>query len=350
MVNSLAIAHGDWIWPEIIDQGERVIKHFLPNIDLKNVLIGHASILETWKPITKETIDIMRNSTAVLLWSVGHPSYGIDAEIRPEQWLLTMRKELETFANIRPIQTFSALSNSTPFKSETVSQVDFQIFRELTSGIYFWEKWRSKNSAYDKMQYTEDEIQRIWKKAFEAAIDRESKVSLVVKDNVLETSKLWVEVINKLHRLNYPQVKLESLLVDSVTARLNENPKSFDVLLTGNLFWDILSDQSATLLWSLWMWPSASIGENNFWIYEPIHGSAPDIAGKDIANPIATILSVGMMLEISFGMKNASEKIRKSVEQTLTLYRTKDIAEKGYEIIWTRRMWEEILRNLESLS
>jgi len=322
MKYNIAVLAGDGIGPEVIGQAVRVLeiisKKEKTDFILHEGLIGATAIDHTGNPLPDETINICRQSDAILLGAVGHPKYDNDpsSSVRPEQGLLRIRKELGLFANIRPVTTYPVLNKISPLKEERLKGVDFVVYRELTGGIYFGDKGRSadRKQAYDHCNYSVAEIERISRMAFEAAKNRRKKVTLVDKANVLETSRLWRETVKELSK-NYPEVQLDFMFVDAASMRIIQNPAYFDVILTENMFGDIITDEASVITGSIGLLPSASIGKETA-LFEPIHGSFPEGAGKNIANPFAAILSVAMMLDW-LGMKDADRHIRKSVEAAL---------------------------------
>lgn len=283
--------------------------------NIQEGLIGAIAIDLTGKALPDETLDLCRKSDAVLMGAVGHPKYDLDptAKIRPEQGLLKIRKELGLYANIRPIATYSLLNSCSPLKEHLVRNVDFVVYRELTGGIYFGNKGRNENGteAFDNCIYSVDEIEKIGHMAFKAARKRRKKLTLVDKANVLETSRLWRETVQKMSK-DYPDISLDFMFVDAAAMRIIQNPGYFDVILTENMFGDILTDEASVITGSIGMLPSASVGEKTA-LFEPVHGSFPEGAGKNIANPYAAILSMGMMLEY-LEMTNAEKKIKKAIE------------------------------------
>ena len=328
----IAVIKGDGIGPEVVSQALRVLEVIAKKFDheffFTEVLAGGAAIDIFGIAAPKETIEACKKSDAVLLGALGGPKWdGFDAKLKPETSLLTIRKELGLFANIRPAVLFEELAGDCPLKDFIIEDgFDFIIFRELTGGIYFGKKESAEEYACDCCEYRSWEIERIVEKAFKAAMMRKKKIISVDKANVLETSRLWRKTVNKISQ-NYPQVNLEHMYVDNAAMQLIRNPKQFDVLLTENMFGDILSDEASMICGSIGMLPSASLGEGNFGLYEPIHGSAPDIAGLNKANPIATILSAAMMLRYTFGLNAEAEAIEKSIRKALEKgYRTEDIA------------------------
>ena len=292
--------------------------------------IGHEAIEATGTPLPEESLTKMRNCDAVLFGAVGHPKYDNDpsAKVRPEQGLLKMRKELGLYANLRPIKLFDELLSASSIKPEILKGADILFFRELTGDVYFGERGRKDNNdtAYDTMIYSRYEVERIAHKAFKAAQTRSKKLTSVDKANVLESSRLWREVVQEVAK-QYPDVTVDHMFVDSAAMKLIQSPTYFDVVLTGNLFGDILTDEASQIAGSMGMLASASIGDT-VGLYEPIHGSAHDITGKGIANPLASILSAALLLDISFGLKEESETVIKAIQQTLKEgYRTRDIAD-----------------------
>src|SRR3954466_3816126 len=330
----ILIVPGDGIGQEVTAVGKKVLdkiaSKFGHTFTYDEALIGHVAIEATGNPLPDESLEKMRKSDAVLFGAVGHPKYDNDPtlKVRPEQGLLKMRKELGLYANIHPIKLFDELLEASSIKPEILKGSDILFFRELTGDVYFGEKGRKDdgNTAFDLMIYQRYEVERIAHKAFQAARTRKKKVTSVDKANVLESSRLWREVVGEIGK-HYPDVQLEHQFVDSAAMKLIQNPRSFDVVLTGNLFGDILTDEASQIAGSMGMLASASVGDT-VGLYEPIHGSAHDITGKGIANPLASILSAALLLDISFGLKEESEMVISAVEKPLKQgYRTKDIAD-----------------------
>ena len=328
---NICVIKGDGIGPEIIEEAIKVldtVSHkfgFELNYDYK--LMGGAAYDVFGEPLPDETLNAAKSSDAVLFGAIGGEKWdNLPRHLRPESGLLKIRKELGAFANLRPAIIFDELVNASSLKPETVSGVDIMVVRELTGGIYFGQpREKRENDAFNTMVYSRDEIVRVSKVAFESAMKRNKKITMVDKANVLETSQLWREVVNEMAK-DYPQVALEFMYVDNAAMQLVRDPKQFDVILTENLFGDILSDEASMVCGSIGLLPSASIG-GKVGIYEPIHGSAPDIAGQGIANPIATILSAAMMLRYAFNENEAADAIEKAAKAVLKDgYRTKDIA------------------------
>src|SRR5688572_19049005 len=338
MKKKITIVPGDGIGKEVTESGKKVLEQIAECFGHEFVFdygqIGHDAIEATGNPLPDETLTKLKNSDAILFGAVGHPKYDNDPtlKVRPEQGLLKMRKELGLYANLRPIKLFDELLHASSIKPEILKGSDILFFRELTGDVYFGEKGRKDdgNTAFDLMIYQRYEIERIAHKAFQAARTRKKKVTSVDKANVLESSRLWREVVQQVAK-EYPDVTIEHQFVDSAAMKLIQNPRSFDVVLTGNLFGDILTDEASQIAGSMGMLASASVG-NTIGLYEPIHGSAHDIAGKGIANPLASILSAALMLDISFGLKTESQRVIKAVEATLRQgFRTMDIANKHTE-------------------
>ena len=352
----ILIIPGDGIGQEVTLVGKKVLERiaaiFNHEFTYDEALIGHVAIEATGNPLPDESLEKMRNSDAVLFGAVGHPKYDNDpsAKVRPEQGLLKMRKELGLYANLRPIKLFDELLSASSIKPEILKGADILFFRELTGDIYFGEKGRKNNgdTAFDVAEYSRYEVERIGRKAFEAARTRRKKLCSVDKANVLETSRLWREEIQKL-ALEYTDVEVEYQFVDSTAMMLIKDPRRFDVVVTANLFGDILTDEASQIAGSMGMLASASIGDGTG-VYEPIHGSAHDITGKGIANPLASILSAALLLDISFGMKAESEKVINAVDQVLKAgYRTIDIADATTakeNILGTEAMGEAVLKFL----
>lgn len=310
---------GDGIGPEIMAAGLEVLNVVAQKVgfeyEIQAKAFGGAGIDASGHPLPADTLEAAKSADAILLAAIGSPQYD-NAPVRPEQGLLAIRKELNLFANIRPVRIFDALKHLSPLKPERIEGVNFVVVRELTGGIYFGEHVLNEESARDINDYSADEIRRIMRKAFEIARGRNKKVTSIDKQNVLATSKLWRKVAEEVVK-EYPDVTLEHQLVDSAAMIMITNPARFDVVVTENLFGDILSDESSVLPGTLGVMPSASHSENGPSLYEPIHGSAPDIAGKGIANPISMILSVAMMLRESFGENAGAEMIENAVDKTL---------------------------------
>ena len=346
---------GDGIGQEVIDCAKEVLvaveKVFDLNFVFDEALIGGCALDRDSNPLPKETLNKAFEADAILLGAVGGPKWdNLPSEERPERGLLRIRSELDLFANLRPAILSKSLVDASSMKPEVVSNLDILIIRELTGGLYFSEpRGRSVNpqEAFNTMRYSEEEILRIGKVGFEAAKKRGGKLCSVDKANVLEVSALWREIISELGK-SYTEVDLSHMLVDNAAMQLVREPKQFDVIVTGNIFGDILSDISAMLTGSIGMLPSASLNETNKGLYEPVHGSAPDIAGKSIANPIATIMSAAMMLKYSFGEIEAANSIKDAIEQVLQDgYRTIDIANRTSSVLNTTEMSQEIIKKIK---
>ncbi|QKF64842.1 3-isopropylmalate dehydrogenase [Campylobacter corcagiensis] len=330
----ICVIKGDGIGPEIVDEAIKVLDTVANKFDLdfnyEHYLMGGAAIDVFGEPLPSETLEGALNSDAVLFGAIGGPKWDdVERHLRPESGLLKLRKGLGAFANLRPALVFDELVEASTIKPDVLKGVDIMVVRELTGGLYFGEpREKQIDKAYNTMIYTSDEIRRIAKVAFEAAQKRDKKVTLVDKANVLETSQLWREVVSLVAK-DYEDVALEMMYVDNASMQLVRNPSQFDVILTENLFGDILSDEASMICGSIGLLPSASIG-GKVGIYEPIHGSAPDIAGQGIANPIAMILSAAMMLRYAFEEEAAAQCIENAVKKVLKSgYRTKDISNFG---------------------
>lgn len=352
----IAVLAGDGVGKEIVPEAVKILKavaekyhhvfEFLPAV------VGGEAIDQTGVPLPPETLDLARRSDAVLLGAVGGPKWeGLDYAIRPERALLGLREQLGLFANLRPARLYPMLSDASTLKREVIEGIDLLVVRELTGGIYFGkpkgiEQTAEGERGVNTEVYTTQEIRRIAKVAFEAARKRRRKVTSVDKANVLESSELWRRVVIEVHR-DYPDVELSHIYVDNCAMQLIRNPRQFDVLVTTNLFGDILSDEAAMLTGSIGMLPSASVGTKNG-MYEPIHGSAPDIAGKNLANPIATIASAAMLLSYQLRLDKEAEAVERAIEKTLEQgYRTKDIQGPGTMLVGTVEMGQAILKNLQ---
>ena len=346
---------GDGIGPEVCEEAKKVLLSVneLFGLDFKvsEELVGGDALEKTGNPLPNQTLEAAKSADAILLGAVGGPVWDdLDYELRPERALLGLRSELDLFANLRPAILSKHLSDSSSLKSEKVQDLDLLIVRELTGGIYFGQP-RGKNdsglSAFNTMIYSKEEIERIGRVAFEAARKRGKSLCSVDKANVLEVSVLWREIMSGLAS-EYPDVKLSHMLVDNAAMQLVREPKQFDVIVTGNLFGDILSDIAAMLTGSIGMLPSASLNSKNKGMYEPVHGSAPDISGKQLANPLAAILSIAMMLKYSFGLDEASLSIEKAIEEVLSEgYRTNDLEGLEENILSTSEMGNKIVEHLK---
>ncbi len=353
MKYNIAIIKGDGIGPEIVDEALKVLnsigEKFGHEFCFTEVLAGGAAIDQTGENLPLETIEVCKASDAVLLGAVGGPKWdSLPGQKRPEKALLAIRKELNLYANIRPAVMFKELKESCPIKDEIIGEgIDIVIVRELTGGIYFGERNTHGDYAYDKMEYKKAEIERIARRAFEIAAKRNRKVTSVDKSNVLDTSRLWRKTVEEVAE-EYRDIRLNHMYVDNAAMQLVINPKQFDVILTGNMFGDIISDEASMITGSIGMLPSASLGDNNFGMYEPIHGSAPDIAGQNKANPIATILSAAMMLRYTLGLEKEADVVEKAVQKTLEEgYRTADIAKGHEKVLGTREIGKRIVEFID---
>ena len=346
---------GDGIGPEVCEEAKKVLlsvnELFGLHFKVSEELVGGDAFEKTGNPFPNQTLEAAKSADAILLGAVGGPVWDdLDYELRPERALLGLRSELDLFANLRPAILSKHLSDSSSLKSEKVQDLDLLIVRELTGGIYFGQP-RGKNdsglSAFNTMIYSKEEIERIGRVAFEAAQKRGKSLCSVDKANVLEVSVLWREIMSGLAS-EYPDVKLSHMLVDNAAMQLVREPKQFDVIVTGNLFGDILSDIAAMLTGSIGMLPSASLNSKNKGMYEPVHGSAPDISGKQLANPLAAILSIAMMLKYSFGLDEASLSIENAIEEVLSEgYRTNDLEGLEENILSTSEMGNKIVEHLK---
>jgi len=350
---NIATIPGDGIGPDIIEQTVLVLnkigEKFGHTFNFTEVLAGGAAIDATGEPLPQETIDICKKSDSVLLGAVGGPKWdNLPGDRRPEKALLGLRGELGLFANLRPALLHRALKDACPLKPEIIGDgLDILVVRELTGGIYFGERGRRNGKfgeeAYDTETYSVHEVERIARVGFESAMKRNKKVTSVDKANILESSRLWRSVVEKVAK-DYPEVELNHMYVDNAAMQLVRNPKQFDVIVTSNMFGDILSDEASMITGSIGMLPSASLGEGTLGMYEPIHGSAPDIAGQDKANPIATILSAAMMLRYSFNLEKEADCIEEAVTKVLEQnYRTGDIMSDGMKLVGTREMGKLII-------
>ena len=348
----ICILPGDGIGPEITAEAVRVIEVLDLKFEMEEALLGGAAVDATGDPYPEATRKLAREADAVLLGAVGGPKWDtLPREQRPERGLLGIRKDLGLFANLRPAILYPELANASSLKPEVVAGLDILIVRELTGDIYFGqprgiEIRDGERFGFNTMHYTESEIRRIGRVAFEAARKRNKRLCSVDKMNVLETTQLWRDVMIELAP-EYPDVELSHMLVDNAAMQLVRAPKQFDVMVTGNMFGDILSDEASMLTGSIGMLPSASLDANNKGLYEPSHGSAPDIAGQGIANPLATILSVAMMLRYTFNQENAALRIENAVKKVLAQgLRTGDIFEPGTRKVGTKQMGDAVLAAL----
>ncbi len=344
---SIALLPGDGIGPEVIAQAKKVLKavamEFNHKFSFKEALVGACAIDKTGNPLPDETLKLCKSTDAILFGAIGDPKYDNDptAKVRPEQGLLKLRKELGLFANIRPVKAYDTLLSKSPLKKKIIEGTNICIYRELTGGIYFGEKKLSEdgNTASDLCEYSRFEIERIAHLAFKAAQSRMKKVTLVDKANVLESSRLWRKVVTEIGT-EYPDITLDFLFVDNAAMQIILNPKQFDVILTENMFGDIISDEASVIGGSIGLLASASIGEE-YAMFEPIHGSYPQATGKGIANPIAAILSAAMLLE-HFGLFEEADLIKEGVEKSLKLYITTPDLNTKYDTITTTKVGDFI--------
>ena len=353
----IAVLPGDGIGPEIVAEAVKVLNALGPKFDLETAPVGGAAYDVAGHPLPPPTLELAKKADAILFGAVGDWKYdSLPRELRPEQAILGLRKHLELFANFRPAICYDELTAASSLKAEIVGGLDILIIRELNGDIYFGQPrgirtselplFKGAREGYDMMHYSEPEVERIGRVAFEAARKRGKKVCSVDKANVLETSQLWREVMTRVAK-DYPDVELSHMYVDNAAMQLVKAPKAFDVVVTGNLFGDILSDEAAMLTGSIGMLPSASLDKNNKGLYEPSHGSAPDIAGQGIANPLATILSAAMMLRYSLGMVDQADRIESAVQKVLSQgLRTADIYTEGTKKVSTVDMGSAVVAAL----
>lgn len=366
MTKKILLIEGDGIGPEVVLQAKKIIDFFTKNTDKKfeceNALLGGIAYDKVGTPFPQETVAMAKESDAILLGAVGGPKWEVlEYKYRPERGLLGIRKDLELFANLRPAKVFNALAESSSLKEELVLDLDIMIIRELTGDLYFGEPRGvttladGSRQGVNTMTYNSKEVERIAKVSFDLARVRGKKLCSIDKANVIETTEMWREVVTEMGKKDYSDIALSHMYVDNAAMQLVRNPKQFDVMLTGNMFGDILSDVASMLTGSLGMLPSASLGEKKpdgkqYALYEPVHGSAPDIAGKNIANPIATILSLAMMFRYSFNYVKEADIIEKAVENVLNnKFRTADIAKNKEEKISCIEMGDKILEEVRKL-
>lgn len=360
MTKHILVIPGDGIGPEVTHWGKEVLKQiasaYSHEFSFDEALMGHAAIEETGNPLPDETLAKAKQSDAILFGAVGHAKYDNDPslKVRPEQGLLKIRKELGLYANLRPILLFDELLHASSIKPAILKGTDILFFRELTGDVYFGEKTRSEDrtTASDLMIYHKYEVERIAHKAYEAARQRRKILCSVDKANVLESSRLWRETVQEIAK-QYPDVQTEHMFIDNAAMQLIKDPKQFDVVLTANLFGDILTDEASQIAGSMGMLASASIGDGTGF-FEPIHGSAHDITGKDLANPLASILSVALMLEISFGLKEEAKAVVDSIDKVLKEgFRTNDIVDSTtnrYKVLGTAEMGKLVLKFLSQIT
>ena len=358
MKYNIAVIPGDGIGPEVVDATIKVLnavgEKFGHRFDYEYLLAGGCAIDKFGTPLPDETLEACKKSDSVLLGAVGGPKWDDPtAKVRPEQALLGLRGGLGLYCNLRPALLYAPLKDASPLKDSIIGDgIDIQVVRELTGGIYFGDRGTCDDNgipaAYDTEKYNEEEVRRIAKIGFDAAMKRRKKVTSVDKANILEISRLWRRIINEVAK-DYPEVEVNHLYIDNASMQMVRDPRQFDVIITSNMFGDILSDEASMVTGSIGMLPSASLGENSCGMYEPIHGSAPDIAGKGIANPLATILSGGMMLRYSFGLDDEADLIEKAVVSVLEDgYRTGDIMSEGMKLVGTEEMTKAVLAKIQA--
>jgi len=354
MEKKVAVLPGDGIGPEVTEAAVKVLeviaRRFKHTFHVEYGAIGGAAIDKHQNPLPDETVALCEASDAVLLGAVGGPKWDQNpSALRPEKGLLAIRKHFDLFANLRPVKAVPALLHASPLKEEVAKDVDMMIVRELTGGLYFGEpSRRTADAAVDSLVYTREEIERIVVKAFEIARLRRGKVASVDKANVLESSKLWREVVEEKKKA-YPDIEVEHMLVDSTAMKLITNPAAFDVVVTENMFGDILSDEASVITGSLGVLPSASIGSDGFGLYEPVHGSAPEIAGLGLANPAAAILSVAMMLRYSFNLDTEASAIEEAVNTVFEDgFFTADLVEPGKRVLSTKEWTDKVIDELDT--
>jgi 3-isopropylmalate dehydrogenase len=348
----IAVLGGDGIGPEVTAEAVRVLEavaqrhgHEFTFVD---ALIGGCAIDATGSALPPDTIDACRGSAAVLLGAVGGPKWSDpSAPVRPEQGLLELRRTLGVFANLRPVKTLAAMADASPLRPEVIAGTDILVVRELTGGIYFGRKSRSAHEAEDLCHYTSAEIERVTRVAGRLAMGRRKRIASVDKANVLETSRLWRAVVERVLRDEFPEVEFEHVLVDAAAMHLIRRPAAFDVILTENMFGDILTDEASMIAGSLGLLPSASLGEGSMGLYEPIHGSAPDIAGRGIANPYGTILSAAMLLRHSLGLEQEARAVERAVEDSVVAgVRTADVALAGRAAVGSREAGAAVVQRI----
>lgn len=357
MTKKIAILPGDGIGPEITEQAARVLGALGLDLDMQTAPVGGAAYDLHGHPLPPATLQLAQESDAILFGAVGDWKYDdLERQLRPEQAILGLRKALGLFANLRPAILYPQLANASSLKPEIVAGLDILIVRELTGDIYFGQPrgvrevadgpFKGERQGFDTMHYAESEIRRIAHVAFQAAAKRHKRLCSVDKANVLETSQFWRDIVIDVSR-EYPDVELSHMYVDNAAMQLVREPKAFDVIVTGNLFGDILSDEAAMLTGSIGMLPSASLNASNQGLYEPSHGSAPDIAGQDVANPLATILSAAMLLRYSLNLPDHARRVEAAVQKVLEQgLRTGDIYEEGTERVGTKQMGDAVLKAL----
>jgi 3-isopropylmalate dehydrogenase len=347
---------GDGISPEVVAEAvnvlQRVAEVYGHTFGFEEALVGGAAVDATGEPLPAETLALCQKSDGILLGAVGDPKYDDpQSPVRPEQGLLALRKELGVFANLRPVKLYKQLLHASTIKPEVIENVDLLVVRELTGGIYFGERGRKNTNgapaAYDTMFYSVPEVERVVRVAFDLARKRRKKVTSVDKANVLESSRLWRETANRVAE-DYPDVEFDSMYVDIAAMRLVRYPSVFDVIVTGNMFGDILTDEASMIVGSMGMLPSGAIGAQKLGLFEPIHGSAPKYTGQDVVNPIATILSAAMLLRYSLELEDEAQAVEDAVQLVLEEgYRTKDIYEENSTLVGTKEMGSLIAERIE---
>jgi 3-isopropylmalate dehydrogenase len=349
----IAVLGGDGIGPEVVEQGVRVLRTVAESFghifEIEPGLVGGAAIDATGSPLPDATLSLCQAADAILFGAIGGPRWGPSAAVRPEAGLLRLRKELGLFANLRPVVVLPALADASPLKREIVEGVDILVVRELTGGIYFGEKRRTPDGAFDACTYSVAEVERVVRAAARLARGRRRKLTSVDKANVLETSRLWREVAERVVKAEFPDVALDHQLVDSCAMQLVRRPADFDVVVTENMFGDILTDEASVIAGSIGMLPSASLGEGTRGLYEPIHGSAPDIAGKGIANPYGTLASVAMLLRHSLGLEREAAAVEKAIVRAVEGGAlTPDLAPRGAKAVGTEQAGTAAILALKS--
>lgn len=348
-MHRILLLPGDGIGPEVMAQGKKILDHFKDFLSYEEGFIGGAAIDACGTPYPEATSHQALKADAVVLGAVGGPKWdGLPLDQRPEKGLLAIRKDLGLYANLRPLDIWDPLLELSPLKSHRLKNVSFVVVRELGGDVYFGEpRGLSDEKAWNTMVYTKEEVKRIAETAFQLARKRQKKLCSIDKANVLESMVLWRRTVEEVHASSYPDIELTHMYVDNAAMQMIQRPSAFDVILSPNMFGDILSDESSVLSGSLGLLPSASLGHKHG-LYEPIHGSAPDIAGESLANPIALVLSLSMMFELSFHRKDVSERMKKAVGKALSEgYRTKDIHLKGQSLVSTEEMGEILVKNLQ---
>ncbi|MGL4850207.1 MAG: 3-isopropylmalate dehydrogenase [Clostridium sp.] len=352
----IAVIPGDGIGPEVVDEGLKVLnkigEKFNHKFNYTFLQAGGCAIDAYGVPLPEDTLEECKKSDAVIMGAIGGLKWdNPSAKIRPEQAILGLRKGLGLYCNLRPAVLHKALKEASPLKDSIIGDgIDVLVVRELTGGIYFGDRGlafvNGVEEAFDTLKYNENEVRRIAKLSFEAAMKRDKRLTSVDKANVLDSSRLWRRIVEEISE-DYPEVQLSHIYIDNAAMQLVKNPKQFDVILTDNMFGDILSDEASMITGSIGMLPSASLGDNSFGLYEPIHGSAPDIAGKGIANPLATILSVSMMLKYTFGLEEEAKAIEDAVTNALEdEYRTADIFSEGMKKVGTKEMGDLVIEKI----